>query len=109
MAVPDFRLWCRNYVSENDEFFDWYRESYLQSNKVAYPTRASVFMGMMYKWGHKMSYDCDTIFAILSELSFRDISRAQWAVSDKVKNIAMLENDSPRKLESLVVECVKAT
>jgi predicted SAM-dependent methyltransferase len=68
LAVPDFGLWCGNYVSENDEFFDWYRESYLQSNKAAYPTRASVFMGMMYKWGHKMSYDWDTVLAILSEL-----------------------------------------
>ncbi|MFN5854789.1 MAG: hypothetical protein ACK456_02625 [Pseudanabaenaceae cyanobacterium] len=30
-AVPDFALWCNNYISGKMEFFNWYREAYLSS------------------------------------------------------------------------------
>lgn len=108
-AVPDLRLWCSNYVSGKDEFFDWYRRAHLNGDKIRYGTNASVFMGMLYNWGHKMAYDFETLSALLAHAGFAEIRRAEWGVSEKFPAILSVEDPaSERRFESLVIECAKA-
>jgi len=108
-AVPDFRLWCTNYLSEKNDFFDWYRQAYLSGNKVHYKTNASVFMGMLYNWGHKMAYDYESLSVLLNDAGFTNIRRAEWGVSDNISDILSVEGPtSQRRFESLVIECAKA-
>jgi predicted SAM-dependent methyltransferase len=107
-AVPDLKLWCTNYLSQKNEFFDWYREAYLENNKVRYRTNAAVFMGMLYNWGHKMAYDYESLLALLSDAGFTNVRRAEWGLSEKIPSILSVEGPtSPRRLESLVIECNK--
>jgi len=107
VAVPDFELWCKNYLSDNTEFFNWYRSEYLGNDFERFRTKGSIFMGMVFGFEHKMHYDFHTIEFVLAETGFRDIKRAAWGVSEAVKNIGLLEGDSPRRFESLIVECTK--
>jgi predicted SAM-dependent methyltransferase len=55
-ALPDFELWCANYVSGNSVFFHWYRSAHLRNNSMRYKTNALVFMGSLYNWGHKLDF-----------------------------------------------------
>jgi predicted SAM-dependent methyltransferase len=106
-AVPDFNLWCSNYISGNTKFFNWYRNAYLDDNPH-YKTNAQVFMGMLYNWGHKMAYDYGSLVERLGTIGFTNIRRADWGTSEKIPNIASLEDpQSVRRPESLVVECTK--
>jgi predicted SAM-dependent methyltransferase len=107
-AVPDFELWCGNYVSGNSEFFNWYRSVYLHNNTLHYKTNALVFTGMLYNWGHRMAYDYGSLAERLFTTGFTKIRRADWATSEKIPNIASVEEpESQRRIESLVVECTK--
>ena len=109
-AVPDLNLWCTNYLSDRSEFFDWYRATYLANDKERYKTKASVFMGMLYNWGHRISYDFETISTVLHDAGFRQVSRMQWGSSTRVANIQTLESHSNlRRIESLVIECLKGS
>jgi predicted SAM-dependent methyltransferase len=107
-AVPDFELWCGNYVSKNSEFFNWYRSIYLGNNTIHYKTNALVFMGMLYNWGHRMAYDYGSLVERLGTTGFTKVRRADWSTSEKIPNIASVEEPkSERRVESLVVECTK--
>jgi len=108
-AVPDLRLWCANYLSGKDEFFDWYRDAHLMGDKARYATNASVFMGMLYNWGHKMAYDYESLSALLLDAGFADVRRAEWGVSGNLPDILSVEGPaSERRFERLVMECTKA-
>lgn len=111
-AVPDFELWCKNYVSRKTDFFDWYRKTYLETYLGSWwKTRhenAMVFSGMLFNWGHKMGYDFQSLSARLAEIGFVDITRMEWGVSQRVQSLCVLESiDSERRIESLVIECRK--
>ena len=84
-AVPDFELWCANYVSGNSEFFNWYRGAYLNNNTLHYKTNALVFMGMLYNWGHRMAYDYNSLVERLDTTGFTKIRRAYWGTSEKFR------------------------
>ena len=108
-AVPDFRLWCTNYLTGKNDFFDWYRQTYLADNKVRYKTNASVFMGMLYNWGHRMAYDYESLSVLLTRAGFANVKHAEWGTSDNIPEISSVESaTSHRRLESLVIECTKA-
>ena len=106
-AVPDFSLWCNNYMSDNVDFFDWYRKTYLGDNLLRYKTKAAVFMGMLYNWGHKMSYDFETLLLLLNDAGFKHTQRIDWGKSGRISNIGSIEDLNPRRFESLVIECLK--
>lgn len=105
IALPDFELWCRNYLSKNEEFLNWYQTTYLggiQDGREA----ATTFSAMIYGWGHLMMYDYASLSALLNNLGFVGIECCPWGQSDYVPCIEQLEHSaSPRRLESLVVEC----
>ena len=108
-AVPDLRLWCTNYLSGKDDFFDWYRQTYLTGDKVRYRTNASVFMGMLYSWGHKMAYDYESLSALLVDAGFTSVRRAEWGIGENFPGLLSVEGPtSERRFESLVMECTKA-
>jgi predicted SAM-dependent methyltransferase len=108
-AVPDFKLWCTNYLSGKNDFFDWYRQAYLADDKVRFRTNASVFAGMLYNWGHKMAYDYESLSALLNDAGFTNVRRAEWGISGDISDILSVEGpSSQRRVESLVIECNKA-
>jgi predicted SAM-dependent methyltransferase len=107
VLVPDLGLWCQNYVADNSFFFDEYRRGALNDDKVLYPTKGSVFMGMLHNHGHKMGYDFDTLSALLARTGFERIRRTMVQDSD-LEDIAIVEPYFPLKaLETLCVECYK--
>ena len=109
LAVPDFGLWCTNYVTGKDAFFDWYRRTYLDDDRKRYATRGAVFAAMLFKWGHQMAYDFDALSARLTAARFVDITRCEWGASPSLSLIPVVEAPSDdRRLESVVVECRKA-
>jgi predicted SAM-dependent methyltransferase len=107
-ALPDFRLWCTNYISGNNSFFDWYHKNYLPKDEFHFHTPAQIFTGMLYNHGHQMAYDYESIALLLEKIGFRDIGLAVWGNSSYFEGLDLLESqNSQRKLESLVIECHK--
>jgi predicted SAM-dependent methyltransferase len=107
-ALPDFRLWCTNYVAGKQEFFDWYRKSYLGNDRNKYATHAAIFAGMLYNWGHRCMYDFEALGHRLADAGFTDIKRCDWGSSAHVSIIPIVEGlDDGRRTESVVVECRK--
>jgi predicted SAM-dependent methyltransferase len=108
LAVPDFELWCHNYLSGDSAFFDWYQQTYLCGLVDACPTKAMTFSGMLYNWGHSMMYDYDTLHHKLANIGYVNIRRMGWGQSECVPCLPVLESsDSDRRVESLVIECCK--
>ncbi len=107
-AIPDFRLWCTNYINNNKEFFSWYKSNYLPDNEYHFHTSAQIFTGMLYNHGHQMAYDYESIYAILSKIGFKKIELGHWGNSHHFENLESLEAPgSQRKIESLIIECHK--
>ncbi len=107
-AVPDFQLWCTNYINNNKEFFSWYKGNYLPDDEYHFHTSAQIFTGMLYNHGHQMAYDYESIFSILSKIGFNNIELGRWGNSSYFENLEVLEApDSQRKIESLIIECHK--
>lgn len=106
-ALPDFGLWCENYISNNVAFFDWYRKAYLNNDVSRFKTNAAVFTAMLYNWGHRNSYDFQTLSALLHAAGFSDVRQVAWGVSDRIPLMELIEDQNPRQMESLVIECVK--
>lgn len=107
-ALPDFRLWCRNYVNENLEFFDWYKTNFLAEDEFHFHTPSQIFTGMLYNHGHQMAYDFESISLLLNKIGFRDVRVCSWGTSKQFDGLELLEaDDSKRKHESLVIECCK--
>lgn len=108
IAVPDFELWCKNYIEKKDEFFQWYKDTYLTPVKQYYRTNGEIFTGMIYNWGHCMAYDRETLTKILEEIGFVEIRTMGWGESKCLDDIAKIETaDNQRKFESLIIECTK--
>jgi predicted SAM-dependent methyltransferase len=107
VLVPDLELWINNYVQNNTFFFDEYRRGGLNDDKALYPTKGSVFMGMLHNHGHKCGYDFDTLKSVLERAGFGRIRRTMVQDSD-LADIATVEPYFPLKaLETLCVECYK--
>ncbi len=110
VVVPDFQLWCQNYIDKKVEFFEWYKSTYLGKDNPMYKTTASVFTGMLYNHGHQMAYDFDALESLLKDCGFTDIRKSTWGHSEKIPDINKVENSNPRRFESLLIECeVKVT
>jgi len=104
ILVPDLELWCIKYLQHDRAFLDDYRNRYLGN---AYPTDASIFMGMLHNHGHKMGWDYDTLRHWLLRIGFKDVCQTGYRES-RLMDIDKLEPiDYGRELESLCVECVK--
>ncbi len=107
-AIPDLELWCKEYLSDKSDFFDWYRGAYLGNWWDKIHTNGMAFSGMLYNFGHKMAYDYETLSIRLLDIGFVDVQRKEWGVSDRVPALSILEGtDSERRVESLVIECRK--
>jgi predicted SAM-dependent methyltransferase len=107
VLVPDLELWANNYTNNNTFFFDEYRRGALGDDKALYPTKGSVFMGMLHNHDHKCGYDFDTLKSLLERAGFGRIRRTMVQDSD-LPDIATVEPYFPLKaLETLCVECYK--
>lgn len=107
VLVPDLELWSKNYVENNQFFFDEYRRMGLADDKELYPTNGAVFMGMLHNHGHKMGYDFDTLSSVLKRANFIKIRRRLVQDSD-LADIQTVEPYFPAKaLETLCIECYK--
>lgn len=107
-ALPDFRLWCENYVNSKNDFFSWYRKSYLPDDEYHFNSNAQIFTGMLYNHGHQMAYDFETVSSLLAKIGFKEINLGVWGESTFFEELELLEGqDSKRKIESLIIECQK--
>lgn len=107
-ALPDFRLWCTNYVNGNQNFFAWYRNNFLPEHEYHYHTHSQIFTGMLYNHGHQMAYDFESLSSLLAKIGFKDIQVGQWGSSPNFEELESLESsNSERRLESLIIECRK--
>lgn len=108
LVVPDFQLWCRNYLRHANNFFRWYRGNFLGESWDPVQTHCTTFNGLIYGHGHKSMVDLETLRSKLERAGFASVSRQQWGRSRQVHNIAELEPmDSIRRHESLIVEALK--
>lgn len=108
LLVPDLSLFSKKYIEGDDFFFDSYRKEVLSDDKLLYPTRGAVFMGMLHNHGHKMGYDYETLKHILNQTGFADIRKTMFQESS-LSDIQEIEPYAPlRAAESLCVECIKS-
>ena len=104
IVVPDLALWCLKYLQHDRAFLDAYRNAYLGPD---YPTDGSIFMGMLHNHGHKMGWDYETLYFLLTWCGFKEVKQTKYRESC-LTDIDMLEPVNPgRELESLCVECYK--
>jgi hypothetical protein len=107
LLVPDLALWIEHYQCNNVAFFEAYRRSILDENKLIYNTKGSIFMGMLHNHGHQCGYDFETIKWILEFVGFTEVRQTLFQES-AIPEIASLEPYSPlRGMESLCVECIR--
>jgi len=107
-AIPDFRLWCSNYIEGKTEFFDWYRNNFLPADDYHYHTPAQIFTGMLFNHGHQMAYDFDSLKWLLTKIGFKNIEIGVWGESLHFEQLHLLEETSShRRNESLIIECHK--
>jgi len=86
----------------------YYLDDYWETHDEA----AMVFSGMLFNWGHKMAYDFQSLTKRLEHIGFTDIQSIiqsmEWGISQRVPSLMILESgDSPRRFESLIIECRK--
>ena len=105
ILVPDLELWADAYLNKKQDFLDWYRNTWL-GDSVLYKTNAQIFMGALHNHEHKIGYDFETLKHILESIGFRNVVRSKYGESN-IPSIEFLEDDNPRKYESLCVECTK--
>jgi predicted SAM-dependent methyltransferase len=107
-ALPDFRLWCTNYIEGNSNFFNWYRSNFLPVDEYHYQTPAQIFTGMLFNHGHQMAYDFESLASLLGKIGFKNIAIGTWGESLHFEQLQLLEaQDSQRRNESLIIECHK--
>ena len=104
IVVPDLKKWAQHYLSDDTFFVDEYRRAVLADDRVKYPTKGSVFMGMLHNHGHKMGYDFETLGGMLTVAGFNDVHQTLFQDSP-LDNIAQAEPyEAIRVMESLCVE-----
>lgn len=107
-AIPDFYLWCRNYIENKEDFFQWYRNKFLSNDEYHFKTRAQIFTGMLYNHGHQMAYDFESLSWLLEKIGFKKVMVGKWGESSYFEQLHLLEAmDSERRNESLIIECHK--
>lgn len=106
VLVPDLELWINAYVSNNNFFFEQYR-NYGGIEKELYVSKAAVFMGMLHNHEHKCGYDFESLSWVLNHVGFVDIRKTLYALGE-VEDLETIEPMEPLKImESLCVECRK--
>ena len=106
VLVPDLELWINNYVQGNNFFFDEYRKA-LAPEAHLYPTKGSVFMGMLHNHEHKCGYDFDTLKWVLEKAGFERVRRTLVQDSDLPDIVEVEPYVAIKAMESLCVECYK--
>lgn len=105
MLVPDLELWTNAYLKNDQAFLQQYKSMWL-NDPVLYATKAQIFMGALHNHEHKMGYDFDTLNFLLEHIGFTNIVRTEYAQSN-IPEIHNLEQENPRKYESVCLECIK--
>ena len=107
LLVPDLEKFAKKYIEGDDIFLDAYRKEALSDDKQLYPTRGTIFMGMLHNHGHKMGYDFETLYHLLIQTGFTDVKKTMFQES-QLSDIKEIEPYEPlRASESLCVECNK--
>ncbi len=108
IIVPDLEKFARSYLDPSQSLINEYREneSWFAENPH-YKTRGSVFMAMLYEFGHKMGWDYETSHCALSDICFRHIRRVAYQESSFPDILHIEDYSEPRVAESLFVECEK--
>ena len=106
IVVPDLELWINAYKNKNRFFFEEYRKVLDPSLHV---TNGAIFMGMLHGHEHRCGYDFETLCWMLEDAGFSRLERKLYGDSS-IEGISKMEPQHPlRTMESLCVECMKAT
>jgi predicted SAM-dependent methyltransferase len=106
ITCPDLGLWIDRYNANDMEFFDKYKETFIEGN---YPlnTKGQIFMYALYGWHHKWGYDYESLKDIMRRVGFPEVSRKEYNQS-VIGNITEIEPSQPERImETLYVEAVK--
>lgn len=107
IVMPDLRKAAEAYLFDQSALLEHYRAEAIEEQRENYPTKASVFMHMLYEHSHKMYWDFETLEHWLAKIGFKNISRKSYQAS-QLKDIALIEiNSDLRIAESMYVECEK--
>ena len=106
LSCPDLELYARNYVNNNQKFFDQPLIREWCTFKAA-QTPGQIFIAKAYDSGgaHKWFYDFASLKDILARAGFTEIKKVS-RVEGRVPDLEKLE-PPPRELETLYVEAVK--
>lgn len=112
VVVPDLSLFIRNYADDSKHWFaTWERLMFLDSSDperakrhLTTPLEAVSFVTQEY--GHRSSWDFDTLEAYLKRAGFRDIRQVAFRQGQCEKLLVDLDEDD-RKFVSLYVEAEK--
>lgn len=108
-SCPDFEIWVKNYVKNNQKFFKEYKETYFigGDGKDWAVTKAQIFSGSMFFWGHKWIYDFESLKEILERVGFKSVKRRSFLKGEMPELKKLEPHTKGRQMESLYVEAKK--
>ncbi|MFA5060527.1 MAG: hypothetical protein WC676_07875 [Candidatus Omnitrophota bacterium] len=106
LSCPDLEIYARNYVANNQKFFDHELIREWCCFKAA-ATPGEVFIAKAYDSGgsHKWFYDFASLKHILETAGFQDVVRRD-RLTGTTPNLSIIEPDK-RELETVYVEAIK--
>ena len=104
LVLPDFGLWVEKYNRNDMEFFTRYKQSYAILEKVPLKTRGEIFSAQIHGFGHKWSYDLESIRDLMLRAGFLNVSQKK-AFESAMPDIEKVDVvDIERSAESIYIE-----
>jgi len=105
LVVPDLNLWIRKYYENDEKFFkDFYK---LIKSFPGLETKGEIFAGQIFGYGHKWTYDYDSLKDMLRKAGFAKITQKKYGDSSMFKIGVIEPSRKIRKIESLCLEAIK--
>jgi predicted SAM-dependent methyltransferase len=105
LSFPDLELWTKKYLQNDKEFLNKYKSIYLSNPNIK--TKGEIYMSQVHGYGHRWSYDYESIEHILRIAGFSKISRKN-AHESRIQDIDLVEPyRKGRLMESCYIEAIK--
>ena len=119
IICPDLEKWINNYIQNDKQFFDKYKQqididtpsNYVYNLLDKVNTKGQIMCSNFYNWDHKWMWDFESMELVLKDVGFDKIRKSSSLVSNipQVESVEApsIELFGKRILESLYVESVK--
>ena len=119
IICPDLEKWINNYIQNDKQFFDKYKQqididtpsNYVYNLLDKVNTKGQIMCSNFYNWDHKWMWDFESMESVLKDVGFDKIRKSSSLVSNipQVESVEApsIELFGKRILESLYVESVK--